>query len=97
MSDAGSGVYGAPMGIDYRCCVCGGELLFRGRPVRSDWRSWFSRSRRLLNEVEFDHAPSCDASVVPSGLLLSMNREQALAEALRRRQPPSSAPPPSAS
>ncbi|MET9904753.1 hypothetical protein [Streptomyces sp. NPDC006446] len=82
---------------DFRCCLCGGQLLFRGRPFKPGLRSWLSRSRRLLDEVEYDHAAGCEASRIPAGLLIALDRDQALAEAVRRREPPGGACPPSAS
>ncbi|MEU6811115.1 hypothetical protein ABZ920_19430 [Streptomyces sp. NPDC046831] len=95
MSESSPGAFGAPLDAEgTRCCVCDGPLLFRGRPFKPHWRSWFTSSARLMDEASYDHAVGCEASLLPAASLIGMDRRQALAEAARRRGSADGDPPP---
>lgn len=69
------------------CCVCGGPLLLRGRPLTVRPRVWSLRRQGFLDDLAYDHDGGCAAAAVPAGVLVGMNREQALAEAARLAPP----------
>ncbi|SFK45336.1 hypothetical protein [Streptomyces pini] len=70
------------------CCVCGGPLLLRGRPLTVRPRVWSLRRRDFLDDLAYDHDGGCAAAAVPAAVLVGMNREQALTEAARRAASP---------
>lgn len=84
------------------CPICGGELLWRGKPFRPGVRVWLRRIEDMLAESQHDHEPGCFVTVVPTLELIGMGPEQAAAEAARRNNAgpttpngPAAAPPPS--
>ncbi|SEP89786.1 hypothetical protein [Streptomyces radiopugnans] len=70
------------------CCVCGGPLLLRGRPLTARPRVWFLGRQGFPDDLAYDHDGGCAAAAVPAGVLIGMSREQALAEAARRSASP---------
>lgn len=98
MSDPHLDSFGIPPEeVGTRCCVCDVPLLFQGRPFKARLRMWLMSSNRLMAQCSYDHRSDCRVSMVPAAMLITMDKDQALAEAHRMgSEDDSGSPPPSA-